>query len=266
MIPPDGTIANAQGNERDRIAVAVTEILQREGSLKRKTLVDSVETQLGNANRNTIEGTLHYLEQNGTIRKVERAVFALATSGNDHGDTEVVEVQPQSATAPTASTLLSEQDFYEPFAYWLLNDLEDCTQSCALGGSFLGPKWGTPDAVGVYKVSPRSFYRPAQIVSFVSAEIKLGDFRPIEAYGQACAYLLFSHKVYLVLPKNISDKDKSRIEALCIVAGLGFVLFNPDVSNPDFEIRVRLQFREPDEYYLNEVLDNEQIIRGLSLE
>ena len=37
-----------------------------------------------------------------------------------------------------------ESDFYQPFADWLKNDLEEVTDVAPLGGADLKGKWGTP--------------------------------------------------------------------------------------------------------------------------
>ncbi|MBL0274174.1 MAG: hypothetical protein IPQ06_14180 [Chitinophagaceae bacterium] len=36
---------------------------------------------------------------------------------------------------------IKEEDFYEPFAEWITNDLEECTKAIALGGSKFKDKW-----------------------------------------------------------------------------------------------------------------------------
>jgi hypothetical protein len=50
---------------------------------------------------------------------------------------------------------------------------------------------------------------------------------------------LFSAKSYVVMPNTISPEDYGRLEALCMLFGIGLVVFNPDVEEPDFFIRVR---------------------------
>ena len=113
---------------------------------------------------------------------------------------------------------------------------------------------GTPDVIGIWKTR-RSDFIKGEIV--VSAEIKLENSPAalITAFGQACAYKIFSHKVYLVIPKNSSEPDKSRIESLCQIFGIGLILFDASESeNPQFEIRVRAIKHEPDLDYVNKYL------------
>ncbi len=57
------------------------------------------------------------------------------------------------------------------------------------------------------------------------------------------------------MPKTISEDDKDRLESLCMLFGLGLVLFTPDVKSPDFNIRVRGQRFLPDMFYVNEFAD-----------
>jgi hypothetical protein len=39
--------------------------------------------------------------------------------------------------------------FYEPFAEWLVKELEECTKAIAVGGPVFRDKWGTRDVVGL---------------------------------------------------------------------------------------------------------------------
>ena len=149
--------------------------------------------------------------------------------------------------------MLQEEEFYEPFANWLKNDLGECSEAVALGGSYLGKKWGTPDVIGIYKPSIKDIikFQP----EIISAEIKINPSEPIIAFGQAIAYRLFSSKVYLVEPSSMIPEDQDRIEALCILFGVGLILFNLNPENPNFIIRVRAQRYNPDMFYVNEFAD-----------
>ena len=86
----------------------------------------------------------------------------------------------------------------------------------------------------------------------VSAEIKTNTRELITAFGQACSYKLFSHKSYIIIPKNSSQDDISKLDSLCLIFGMGLVLFDANNANdPQFEIRVRPHKHEPDMFYLN---------------
>lgn len=145
-----------------------------------------------------------------------------------------------------------ESDFYEPFAEWLKNDLDEVTDSAALGGAAMERRWGTPDVVGVYK--PRASDLIKFPLEIVSAEIKIAQ-QPVVAFGQAVAYRLFSAKTYIAMPRTIAEEDKSRLEALCMLFGVGLVLFDLKPADPQFDIRVRAQRFSPDMFYVNEFVE-----------
>jgi len=50
----------------------------------------------------------------------------------------------------------------------------------------------------------------------------------------------------------ISEEDYSRLETLCILFGIGLVLFKVNPDEPEFQIRVRAQRYSPDMFYVNE--------------
>ena len=178
------------------------------------------------------------------VYKPERGLFRL-TEFRDKQTGELKE-----GLIPTPSTKVVETDFYAPFADWITNELEECTKAIPLGGKVFGDKWGTPDVIGKRESKKRDLLRmPTEIVS---AEVKTDTHQLITAFGQACAYSLFSHKSYLVIPKNSPQDDISRLDSLCRGFGIGLVLFDSTApQNPDFEIRVRPQRHEPDMFYTN---------------
>ncbi|MBC7334479.1 MAG: hypothetical protein H5T85_08540, partial [Actinobacteria bacterium] len=89
----------------------------------------------------------------------------------------------------------------------------------------------------------------------VSAEIKADPGDLIKAFGQACSYKLFSHKSYIVIPKNSPQDDVSKLDSLCLIFGVGLVLFDSnDINEPGFEIRVRPLKHEPDMFYVNKYI------------
>ena len=152
-----------------------------------------------------------------------------------------------------SSKEVKEESFYEPFADWLKNDVEDVTTVIPLGGNLFADKWGTPDVIGVRKSAPSDIVRPP--IEIVVAEIKSNSNQLITAFGQACAYCLFSHKSYLVVPRQADAGELSRLDSLCEVFGLGLVLFDADdPDNPHFEIRMRPKKQDPDLFYTNRYL------------
>ena len=75
----------------------------------------------------------------GEIEKPSRGVFAVAASS-------AKAVSPASANSTgggTPSRVPSEADFYQSFAEWLTEDLDEATVAIPLGGNGLGRKWVT---------------------------------------------------------------------------------------------------------------------------
>ena len=148
------------------------------------------------------------------------------------------------------SPTIKEEDFYEPFAEWLKSDLDEATDAAGLGGAAMGKKWGTPDVVGVYKPLASNLIKFD--IEILSAEIKIDPSQPVVAFGQAIAYRLFSTKTYIAMPTSMTLEDQSRLEALCMLFGVGLVLFDAVPDKPAFQIRVRAQKFTPDMFYVNE--------------
>ena len=131
-----------------------------------------------------------------------------------------------------------------------MNEVEECTKAISLGGSRFKDKWGTPDVIGK-RESKRSDIIQAP-VEIVSAEIKPDVSQLVTAFGQACAYCLFSHKSYIVVSKKSPDEEIARLDGLCQVFGIGLVLFDSDnPKDPRFTIRVRPRYQQPDLFYAN---------------
>jgi hypothetical protein len=117
----------------------------------------------------------------------------------------------------------------------------------------LKTRWGTPDVIGVYKPLASNLIKfPIEVVS---AEIKIDPQAPVVAFGQAIAYRLFSSKTYIAMPTSLTEEDQSRLESLCMLFGMGLVLFDLNLEKPEFTIRVRAQRFSPDMFYVNEFAD-----------
>ena len=199
--------------------------------------------------QNTIQGSIWNLDQQfpAEVHKPSRGIFK---PGPANGAPEESEAELE---APQPSRLREEM-FYDTFADWLKNDLEDATDAVRLGGAGLRSKWSTPDVIGVYKPLPSDRIKfPHEIIS---AEIKIEPQAPVVAFGQAVAYRLFSTKTYIVMPETIAKEDLDRLEALCILFGVGLVLFTLNPQQPDFKIRMRAQRFSPDMYFVNEFADS----------
>lgn len=147
---------------------------------------------------------------------------------------------------------IHEERFYSFFADWLVNELEECTKAIPLGGSKFKDKWGTPDVIGVREPRKSDIIKPP--TEIIAAEIKTDGQALIVAFGQACAYKLFSHRSYIVVPDDSSDEDVARLDALARIFGIGLILFDRKGKEPDFQIRVRASRHEPDMFYVNKYM------------
>ena len=54
------------------------------------------------------------------------------------------------------------------------------------------------------------------------------------------------------MPNTLAEQDQDRLESLCMLFGVGLVLFDLNKDAPDFSIRVRAQRFSPDMFYVNE--------------
>ncbi|MEW6358005.1 MAG: hypothetical protein AB1696_16850 [Planctomycetota bacterium] len=236
--------------QNERIRAKALELLEGQANgMRYSVLMRAVKEALPDANENTIHGSLWNLDvtKPEAIYKPARGLLRHVKfrESEIEKDVEVVELKKKGK--------VSEDDFYDSFADWIKNELEECTKAISLGGNRFKDKWGTPDVVGVRAPRPSDILKlPAEIVS---AEIKLDTSSLITAFGQACSYRLFSHKVYLVVPNAASEADIARLDALCRLYGIGLILFDAEKpKDPGFEIRVRATKHEPDMFYVNKNL------------
>lgn len=218
-------------------------VAESPGGVRYSTLVTRILTQNPETPKNTIHGSVWDLATRfpNEVTKPSRGLFKPINSSNG--------IVPE-ITVEVPAVRIREEDFYEPFAEWLKNELDEATVAIPMGGAGLQRKWGTPDVIGVYK--PLASHRIKFDLEIISAEIKIDPLQPVVAFGQATAYRLFSAKSYVVMPNSISEEDYSRLEALCMLFGIGLVLFETNPADPDFKIRVRAQRFTPDMFYVNE--------------
>nr|SPS05024.1 conserved protein of unknown function [Candidatus Nitrotoga fabula] len=204
-------------------------------------------------NSNTIRGAIWNLDNTlkNDVYKPSKGLFRLLK----YQSLETGNIESALPDSNDSKEKIKEKDFYVPFADWLKYEIEDVTHAISLGGNKFRDKWGTPDVIGKYE-SKRSDIINAPI-EIVSAEIKTDLAHLVTAFGQACSYKLFSHKVYLVIPCQAQNEEISRLDSLCQIFGIGLVTFNvKSVSMPDFRIRVRPYKQEPDFYYTNKYMRN----------
>jgi hypothetical protein len=238
--------------QREKIIKQVREILENSPKgIRYADLIRGISEALPDVKINTIHGTIWNLKQKidrGEVKDIvapERGLYILQKYYKEEGYGESEEIKKTEE--------IKEEDFYKLFADYLVNDLEECTKAIPLGGNRFQDRWGTPDVIGTYRVFGIGHIQPPTEV--ISAEIKTDVNQLITSFGQACSYKLFSHKVYLVIPRDSRMVDIKRIEALCLKFGIGLILFNKNnKENPEFEILTRAMKSEPDYYYLNKYL------------
>jgi hypothetical protein len=200
---------------------------------------------------NTINGCIWDLDAKfpSDVYKPSKGLFRL-TKFRETVEDDALVTRPAPAIAVGR---VKEEDFYGPFADWLKNDIEDVTKAIPLGRNKFKDKWGTPDVIGLRESQRSDIIKgPTEIVS---AEIKTDTAQLVTAFGQACAYKLFSHRAYLVVARHSPAEEISRVDSLCQIFGVGFVTFNAESPNsPDFQIRVRPARHEPDLFYTNKYI------------
>jgi hypothetical protein len=232
-------------NKEQIIAKALELLKDAPQGIRYSDLVARISAALPQIPKNTIHGTVWNLEAQlpAQVVKPARGLYV------DARYRQPMVVEPEAVPASPVEKV-KEERFYEPFADWLVNELEECTKAIPVGGNVFRDKWGTPDVIGVREP------RKSDIIKFpteiVSAEVKLDPTGLITAFGQACAYRLFSHKSYLVVPMDAPEDDIARLDTLARIFGIGLILFdgkNPKL--PAFGIRVRAVRLEPDMFYVN---------------
>jgi len=240
--------------QREKIIKTAREILENSPKgIRYADLIRSISETLPDAKINTIHGTVWEFKQKmdkGEIKDVvrpEKGLYILQKylKEREYGVTEYGESEEIKE--------VKEEDFYKLFADYLVNDLEECTKAVPLGGNRFQDRWGTPDVIGTYRILGIGHIQPP--IEVISAEIKTDINQLITSFGQACSYKLFSHKVYLVIPKDSRGIDIKRIESLCLKFGIGLILFDRNKKeHPEFEILTRAVKSEPDYFYLNKYL------------
>ena len=232
---------------KDQIIAKAIELLQEHPhGLRYSELHRAIRAALADANPNTIGGTIWNLEVQlpAQVYKPARGMYIHAKFR------ETGALAPPPSVPVPAKTKIREEQFYEAFADWLVKELEECTKAISVGGNLFKDKWGTPDVVAVRAPKKSDIVKlPTEIVS---AEVKIDSAGLITAFGQACAYRLFSHKSYIVVPIDSPEDDIGRLDALSRIFGIGLILFDAtSPKEPKFEIRVRAVKHEPDMFYLN---------------
>lgn len=229
--------------KKEKITTKALEIIKSNSDgIRYSDLVKRIREELPDIPIKTIHGTICKLDT-----EIPKEVYKPIRGLFRHVTFKEVEIGKEKVEK------IAEEDFYQPFAEWLVRELEDCTKAIPLGGNKFKDKWGTPDVIGIREPRKSDIIKPP--TEIVSAEIKVDTKDLITAFGQACSYKVFSHKSYIVIPKESPEEDAARIDALCLVFGIGLILFNStNPKDPHFEIRVRPSKHEPDMFYVNKYM------------
>ena len=230
-------------------AVAFDLLNQHPEGLRYSELRKKIQESNLSFNGNTINGQIWNLDavHPDKVYKPSKGLFRLVAFKDQDN------VEPAPVVPPQVQNKIKEEDFYAPFADWLTNEIEDVSRAISLGGNIFKDKWGTPDVIGKRESKHSDIIKgPTEIVS---AEIKTDASQLITAFGQTCAYKLFSHKAYLVVPRQSHDDEISRLDSLCQIFGIGLVTFDVlSPATPDFRILVRPTKHDPDLFYTNKYM------------
>lgn len=232
-------------NITEKVIAKAKELLDGEpAGIRYAKLHAALHAALPEVKPNTIHGTLTKIRTTLPEFNPEKGLYRSPKF------TDVDDVVPTKSGKPEKQAQVKEEAFYEPFSEWLTNELQEASKSIPLGGNRFKDKWGTPDVIGVLRPKPTDIFTfPLEILS---AEIKTDSAGLITAFGQACSYKLFSHRSYIVVPAASLETDISRLDSLCMIFGIGLIVF--DAGNPDepaFRILTRAARHEPDMFYVN---------------
>jgi hypothetical protein len=234
--------------KREQITTKAIEALKASpNGIRYSDLVRKMQEEFPDTPVNTIHGTIWDLDA-----RLPREVYKPARGLFRHSSFKEKELVEEKRVTPTVEEI-DEDDFYQPFADWLVNDLEECSKAIPLGRDYFKDKWGTPDVIGILEPRKSDIIKPP--TDIIAAEIKIDTAGLITAFGQACAYKCFAHKSYIVVPKESRKEDLDRLDALCNIFGIGLILFDSaNAKAPGFEIRVRASKHEPDMFYVNKYM------------
>lgn len=209
-----------------------------------------------NINLHTIQGNWHSLSRvnksigkgkDNDIVEMDRGLYRLAKFDSQNISDNELELEEFSQIKSSTA----EKEYYKYFAEYLENE-EICFPAIPIGEKLLNEQWTNPDVIGI-----KSYRKGLSNFKIVTAEIKNSSSTKeiLTGFGQCCAYKLFSHKVYFVIPTNV--KIERRIAVLCNRHNIGLVLFDAekDLNDIDWDIRNEPYFEEPDYDFVESMLE-----------
>jgi hypothetical protein len=162
---------------RQEIKTVALEILKSNPSgIRYSELVRKIQEKCPHIPTNTIHGNIWNFEARypNKAYKPAKGIFR-------HIDFREKDAKVDITKDVTKQKKIAEEDFYQPFAEWLVNESEDCTKAVPLGRNKFRDKWGTPDVIGKRESLPSDIIKaPTEIVS---AEIKTDTRDLITAFG-----------------------------------------------------------------------------------
>ncbi len=244
-------------NKREQFRIIAKRLLEEAGGagISSAKIKNTICQETG-MNENTSTGSWHHFSskkgvidnaQGYGIVKIEKGLYRLTKFTNDNSDT-VEDIEEDTADKK------SEQAYYPKFAEFLVqdDDMERCSNAITLEERIFSDQWGNPDVIGV-----KQFAKGLSSPKIITAEIKVSQSTKdiLKGFGQSCAYKLFSHKVYLVIPSDTNIEQ--RIFTLCIKFNIGLVLFNLNDTLDDihWEVKNEPTYDEPDYDYVESMLE-----------
>lgn len=235
-----------------RVYETAAEIVQQfPDGIRHKDLLeltyDKLKIDIPRLNYGSVAGWITSLQEvkPQLVTKPSRGLYAPVTTSSDE-DTD--------ANSELANEIdLAEADFYESLANFLIEDLNECTKASAIGSMRANGKWGNPDVVGVNKPRAGDVFQYSWEV--ITAELKTNVASIATSFGQASSYRLFSHRVYVAVPRIAPQKELEKLLAQCHHAGIGVLTFDLDKEKPNFEQKLRARTSMPDMFYVNEMAE-----------
>ncbi len=158
----------------------------------------------------------------------------------------------EASFEPKDNVVENESQLYEKVAQWIAKDIGLSEEDEVYYGNIHSPlKWGNPDVVGVRKLEGKPSY-------VIAAEVKntISTRLVFEGFGQACAYKLFSHMQYLVIPADVEEETLMRLKSLCRKVQVRLVVFTAE--NPEkitFTLEEGAKDEPPDPKLMKEFLE-----------
>ncbi len=230
---------------RDRIRLIAFEQLGRhpEG-LRFSHLIREIALVDPSLNASTIKAVVWNLDtvSGDQVYKPVRGLFRLVVFK------DAVALEVREEVKRRARDLAMATKVNRMFAEWLEQELQDANQAITPASNLFHGLCGTPTVLGLAETQPGG--REAPSPGIVSAQIEALAGDHIDAFGQACAALLFARRSYVVVPKGKRIDELMHLHALCRAFGLGLVLFDSfSATNPGFRLAVHAVDHVPDPVY-----------------